>query len=309
MNTKLKKLEKNISELKSKIDYHASKKKFYESNEEKYKTQLQVIVDEKNKFYPYTLPKISPDQQNIINLLKQYNVIVNSVAGSGKTTTILHVAKQYKTKSILLLTYNARLKDETREKIKKLKLINIEAHSYHAFANKYYINECKTDSTILKIFKENMKCKQKLKYDIIILDEAQDMTKTFYELICKFYKDNNLIHSKFLLLGDYRQCIFQFNGADTRYMSYAYNILNFNNYSWKNASLSCTFRLTIPLTLFINKCVLHTNYLKSNKKSDFLPRYIICNSFNYPVKEVLYYIEECKYEFDDIFILAPSVRK
>ena len=31
-----------------------------------------------------------------------------------------------------------------------------------------------------------------INYDIIILDEAQDINPTFYELICKIYADNNI---------------------------------------------------------------------------------------------------------------------
>ena len=44
-------------------------------------------------------------------------------------------------KKILLLTYNAKLKIETREKIKSYNIKNMEAHSYHSFCVKYYDNK------------------------------------------------------------------------------------------------------------------------------------------------------------------------
>ena len=41
------------------------------------------------------LPDISNEQLNVLNLLENNNVIVESVAGSGKTTCILYIAKKY----------------------------------------------------------------------------------------------------------------------------------------------------------------------------------------------------------------------
>jgi superfamily I DNA/RNA helicase len=103
------------------------------------------------------LAKASDEQLNIINAIKTYNVKVNSVAGSGKTTTVLHMAKQYKDESILLLTYNARLKMETRKKKDNLGLRNLEVHSYHSFCVSNYDNRCYKDAAIINLLKDNKK--------------------------------------------------------------------------------------------------------------------------------------------------------
>ena len=64
------------------------------------------------------LPNISDEQLSVIEGLSQNNnIIVDSVAGSGKTTCNLHIAKSFPLLNILLLTYNAKLKLETREKV------------------------------------------------------------------------------------------------------------------------------------------------------------------------------------------------
>lgn len=65
------------------------------------------------------LSPASKEQIDIINAIKTNNVKVNSVAGSGKTTTVLHMAQILENESILLLTYNARLKIDTRKKKKR----------------------------------------------------------------------------------------------------------------------------------------------------------------------------------------------
>ena len=93
-----------------------------------------------------TLPIISHEQNNIITLLTaNKNIVVDSVAGSGKTTTNLYIAKSFSKLKLLLLTYNAKLKIETREKIDLLGITNLETHSYHSFCVKYYNNKCFTD--------------------------------------------------------------------------------------------------------------------------------------------------------------------
>jgi len=92
---------------------------------------------------------LSDEQNNVIKCVEsENNVCVDSVAGSGKTTTILHIAEKLSNLKILLITYNAKLKLETREKSKKLGLNNIEVHSYHSFGVKYYDNKCYTDDVI-----------------------------------------------------------------------------------------------------------------------------------------------------------------
>ena len=54
----------------------------------------------------------SKHQKDIFNfiLTDNRNAVISAVAGSGKTTTVLHMAKELCKESILLLTYNARLK-------------------------------------------------------------------------------------------------------------------------------------------------------------------------------------------------------
>ena len=50
--------------------------------------------------------QISEEQKEVIDSLEHYHVKVNSCAGSGKTTTVLFIAERYKSKKILILTYN-----------------------------------------------------------------------------------------------------------------------------------------------------------------------------------------------------------
>jgi len=281
------------------------------------------------------LPSISNEQNNIIEKLKNNNVIVESVAGSGKTTTSLYIAKYFSNKKILLLTYNAKLKLETREKIKNLEIKNMEIHSYHSFCVKYYDKKCFTDTNIIALISSNIPIITKYKninYDLIILDEAQDITPLYYELICKIYRDNlrekkelrsmetmkqsqdyfgEEKNVKICLFGDIKQSIFDFNHSDSRYIVFAERLFNFNIFSWEKCFLSESFRITYEMSLFINKCLLHDDKLISKKITHNKPRYIICDCFDNgnceTFNEVKYYLN-MGYNPEDIFILAPSLR-
>ncbi|MBA43051.1 MAG: hypothetical protein CMF62_03465 [Magnetococcales bacterium] len=115
------------------------------------------------------LPNKTKEQKLVTDSIKRNNIIVDSVAGSGKTTTNLHIAKQYTDKKILLVTYNKKLKIETREKIQKYKLKNIEVHSYHSFCVKYYYNKCYTDSEIKMLLNKNLSPLLPIEFDILII--------------------------------------------------------------------------------------------------------------------------------------------
>ena len=259
-----------------------------------------------------TLPNISLEQQNIIKLLEeQNNVIVESVAGSGKTTTNLYIAKSFPKLNILLLTYNAKLKVETRDRIDSLNITNIETHSYHSFCVKYYNNKAYTDTAILKILDNNNKIKKIIKYDIIILDEIQDISPLYYKLICKIFKDNK-IKAKICILGDRYQTIYDFKGADSRYIIYASILFNYNTYGWLNSNLSQSYRITFEMSEFINKCLLKEDRIISHKISNNKPQYIICDTFDNTINnsafiQVKKYLSS-GYKPTDIFILAPSLK-
>ncbi|NBV29315.1 hypothetical protein EBS02_09950, partial [bacterium] len=98
--------------------------------------------DDGNPRAPSTLgapSKPSEEQQYIIDCVKDgYSVMIDAVAGSGKTTTIINLAHQIPGKKILQVTYNAALKFEVREKVIKYGLKNLEIHSYHSLAVNYF---------------------------------------------------------------------------------------------------------------------------------------------------------------------------
>ena len=146
----------------------------------------------------------SEEQQNIINTLGEgYNVLTDSVAGSGKTTTILFLANAFPQKRILVVTYNSRLKAETRERVRRCKIKNLEIHSYHSLGLQYYTSPCNTDTHLVNILRQKKSPVGNLHADIFILDESQDMRKDYYFFLRKVMSDMKNPNLQLFLMGDH----------------------------------------------------------------------------------------------------------
>ena len=131
---------------------------------------------------------LSVEQQNILNVVKTgKNVVVDAVAGTGKTTLILSIAKELSDKKILQMTYNKSLKFEVREKIRDAGLENLQVHTYHSLAVAYYSDDAFVDNELRKIIKCNTRPKKEIpKVDVLVLDESQDMTYLYFQLMVQF---------------------------------------------------------------------------------------------------------------------------
>ncbi|TNK94904.1 hypothetical protein C4M95_04335, partial [Mycoplasmopsis pullorum] len=176
--------------------------------------------------------EISHEQFLINQALKQgFNVKVSAVAGSGKTTTVLLISKLLSDKKILFFTYNRQLKDETQEKIIANKLFNIDIFTFHSFAQNIYKVQANTDDGLVELLTKN-KTSNNIDYDLIVIDEAQDLTPIYYHFLLKIMNDNRNKNYQILILGDERQCIYQFLGADSRFLTHA-DKLFINQHEWK----------------------------------------------------------------------------
>ena len=209
------------------------------------------------------LPNPSEEQMNIINHIKsgKYNGEVDAVAGSGKTTTILSLANHIAEKSIIQITYNSELKREVSEKKEKYGLTNIAIFTYHSFAYKYYTEEANTDIGISKIVRTGMSPKMVLpQIDILVGDEIQDMNFLYYQFIQKVLTDSgnkSRTQIQILILGDKYQGLYEFKGADIRFLTLGHEIWSSASpYPFKHMNLTTSYRVTRQIADFVNKVML-----------------------------------------------------
>lgn len=248
--------------------------------------------------------KLSDEQKKIIN--SSNNMTINAVAGSGKSTVILHFALKYPNKKMLQITYNNMLKHEIRKKTKLLGINNLLVHTYHSLAVGFYDYKAYTDEEIKKILNNNVLCKLSNNYDVILIDETQDMMSDYYLLIKKFIKDTKS-NPQILIFGDVYQGIYEFKGASYKFLTLANKIWNI---PFKTMTLSTSFRMTNQTAWFVNNCMLgynRINCVKDGPKVD----YYICNPykiFDTIGKQIINMIKYDGIKEEDIFILSPSVK-
>ena len=173
---------------------------------------------------PQPLPPSSSEQAAVVRSVRdRVNVVCEAVAGSGKTTTVLHCARDVPDLTFMVLTYNARLKLTTRQRARELGLANVETHSFHACAARYYVPGCRDDETLARLVDEDAPPRAAIRFDCLVVDEAQDMTPLLHRFVLKVLRDagDGGGPTQMLILGDSRQSIYQFRNADPRFLTMA----------------------------------------------------------------------------------------
>ena len=161
----------------------------------------------------------------------------------GKTTTCLRIAQAYPKKNILLLTYNSKLKQETRDRANANSLQNLAVFTYHGYCNRYYNNSRKAlldDGKLIQITNSNARVF--VEFDFIIIDEAQDMNENLYNFVDrKILKMNT--SDQLCILGDRRQNLYKYLESTNRYLKSPQEYFQ-STKDWKKVTLSTSFRVT-----------------------------------------------------------------
>ena len=257
----------------------------------------------------------SYEQQTAIHfLLDGDNVVVDSVSGSGKSTTILSAAEQMPDSRILQLTFNAALRKEIQEKVKSRGIGNLVVHTFHSLAVMYYHKDAHKDIIMRKILYDRMTPRKPIPpYDVVFLDEAQDMTMLYYMFIVKFLVDAGR-PIQLCVLGDYKQGIYQFKGADVRFLTKtpiiwsAFPLLK--NRVFRECCLTMSYRLTNPMADFVNRVMIGETRLLACRAGPKV-KYIRNSRANLE-KMTMFYIRsllDAGASPSDIFLLAASVKK
>ncbi|MHA0290598.1 AAA family ATPase [Mesomycoplasma ovipneumoniae] len=254
--------------------------------------------------------KLTEEQQNVVNLaLKGENVLVDACIGSGKTTVIQVLCDKLPSdKQILYLTYNKLLKFEAKNKIEnKIENMienmfedkNVKVQNYHGFAYgllwRNGINSSPADS--IRIFLRNNISVGA--YDVLLIDEYQDITEEISLFLEKIKQENPNI--QIVAVGDINQKI---------YDNTKLNVVDFIDKflgSYKKINLTFSFRMPKEhanmLGRIWDKTINGVNencqiqYMGLEEIKEFLstqkPSDILCLGSNYgPMWKVLNCLEE-----------------
>lgn len=159
---------------------------------------------------------LTDEQQSVINLACEgHNVLVDACIGSGKTTTINELCKQYirvyPNKKIVYLTYNKLLKLDAQKKIGYHP--NIFVTNYHGYAYKYVSAYAKNNvSNLLINFVKEKPYTPPI--DLLVIDEYQDIDGEIADML-KLIKKNNR-NMQMIVVGDMHQKIYDKTSLDIR---------------------------------------------------------------------------------------------
>ena len=258
---------------------------------------------------------VSDEQQIIIDHVSQgKNVVVDACAGSGKSTTILSAAKSLPSKKFLLITYNKSLRKEIQEKVQELQLKNVNVHTYHSLCVATYDSNAYIDKVMRLLIQQNVPPQCSLSpVDIVVLDEVQDMTFLYFKLVIKYITDMN-VPIQLMVLGDYMQGLYEFKGADIRFLTLAGELWSgfrfLKTQDFVACSLRTSYRITNPMADFVNHSMLGDTRLLACRDGDpvcYIRRKIY-DLERFVVHTIRDLIENYGAQPADIFVLGGSVK-
>ena len=115
--------------------------------------------------------------------------------------------------------------------------------------------------------------------------------KIYFHFLQKCRRDIGNNQSQIVVLGDQKQCIYDFpqKGADYRYLTLSPQIWD-SEKEWISLRLQTSYRITKPMELFVNNVMLGNERMKSVKNSSIPVRYITGDPFTrvpeYILKEI-----------------------
>lgn len=268
----------------------------------------------------------SPEQLNAVKILSEADrpsLIITAVAGAGKTTTILHMIKELKL-STLVITYSKHLRKETKTRLADLisnspDLLGIpcEVHTFHSLSGTYFPHETNVDfdNMIQNPPLRRLKLRKQPHHNLVIIDEMQDMSPDLFHFV-DYFLSKYLIQPQLVLIGDTKQCIFQFKGSDPRFLTLAPLILP--KFNFRKTELRDSFRITPAMATFVNHLVnadpRATPYITSAKTLDTSKiDYINCENIFNP-QATKDYFNHClkliaQYGPENTFVLGYSIKQ
>lgn len=139
------------------------------------------IRKRKGRSKPMTYEQLSTEQQQFIQYaMSGHHILVDACIGSGKTTAIQLLCSLAKTKRILYLTYNKLLKLDAQDRIQNGR---VTVTNYHGFcwSELHHAGvSCGLSELIQTYNRQKPKC---IPYDVLILDEYQDIEEEIAEML------------------------------------------------------------------------------------------------------------------------------
>lgn len=205
------------------------------------------------------MPSPSAEQSSALSVWHAGgNQVCSAAAGSGKTTLLLHACAQ-SSEPVVVLTYNKQLEIDMSSRLRELGLSSThKCFTFHGACSHFFRMTPDDESmhAVLDEAEAGTLCPQRpFEFRRICIDEAQDMKRVFFRLICQLA---HLDASQWLLVGDELQMLNDYDPSDPAVLDFMRQPQTFFGGSgWTRTRLSVSFRLTAPVGEFANALLDH----------------------------------------------------
>ena len=175
--------------------------------------------------------ELSPAQLKIINDQDSKYIVVAAGPGSGKTRLLVHklasllLMEDVKHEQLLMLTFSRAAATEFKKRL--LKLIGnaanfIEIKTFHSYCFDLLgkVGDIERSDEIIRKTIQKIRDREvepnRITKAVLVIDEAQDMDADEFELITTLMEYNE--EMRVIAVGDDDQNIYEFRGADSKYL-------------------------------------------------------------------------------------------
>ena len=181
------------------------------------------------------------------------NVRVTAHAGSGKTRTLIESLRPLRERQVLFLEFNRALRKEAYARVQEGGLTHVNVQNYDSLLVNYYDRSAPDvgfEVSMQKALDLRSRPFREIRFDVLVIDEAQDMTWLYDAFVRKAMNDNPCRRIQIVLVGDTKQTINHWRAASEQYML---------EDSWPKCQgdmcelqLSATFRFGSHIADFVN---------------------------------------------------------
>lgn len=250
----------------------------------------------------------SKEQLAVVQAVETNNVLVMARPGAGKTATGEAVIAAFPDVPIAVVTYSKRLQLDNAERLAIYP--NADVFTFHGLAGRLFGQLVPDHIALLNLRMSGALPVWAPNYEILILDELQDLTPDLYWFTCVLIATitRRLRRApRIINLGDPRQAIYQFRGADARYLQLSETTFStLSPYGWQDTRLAKSFRLSYETAGFVNAFI-GEKYIEGSHSGP-KPLYVLADIFkaHQLLKVILPLIKQ--YGPARSAIIAPSVR-
>lgn len=208
------------------MDYHRFILKYFKGNRE---TEIERNVTPSK--YKQLFGMLSKRQKEIIDDHESRCIVVAAGPGSGKTRVLVHklasllLLEDVKHEQLLMLTFSRAAATEFKQRL--MQLIGNAAHfveikTFHSYCFDLLgrVGNLDEAGDVVKQAAEMINNGEvepnRISKTVLVIDEAQDMSKDDYALVSALMKANE--EMRVIAVGDDDQNIYEFRGSNSRYL-------------------------------------------------------------------------------------------